>query len=260
MRFLNKRWLLALLSVLALCVLALVGGLVVYVNSPAFGEKARRYVVREVERRTGGEASLRKFNWNFWQQRFRLQDLTLRGLEPQDQAPLAHFDQIDIGLNFQTLFQKRIDLFELTLSRPEFHVVIGADAKTNFPSPETRGDGTPFDFRISITNFNLIHGAALVNERRLDLDFSVANLAGVLNYQGTREVLESHIRYDGLYDRSFERKPSIPYTLSADTDYTRGTLVAHRITVRSGATEVKLQGLINQVLNQNTLARSRSPF
>ena len=251
MRFLNKRWLLALLSVLALCVLALVGGLVVYVNSPAFEEQARRYVVREVERRTGGEASLRKFNWSFWQQRFRLQDLTLRGLEPQDQAPLAHFDQIDIGLNFQTLFQKRIDLFELTLSRPEFHVVIGADAKTNFPSPETRGDGTPFDFRISITNFNLIHGAALVNERRLDLDFSVANLAGVLNYQGTREVLESHIRYDGLYDRSFERKPSIPYTLSADTDYTRGTLVAHRITVRSGATEVKLQGRINQVLNQS---------
>ncbi|PYS56222.1 MAG: hypothetical protein DMG13_00525, partial [Acidobacteria bacterium] len=249
----NKRWLLGLLSILTLAVLALIGGVVVYLNSPAFEEQARRYIIREVERRTGGQASLKKFQWNFWQQRFRLQDLTIRGLEPEDEAPLAHFAQIDIGLNFRTLFQRRIDLFELALTRPEFHIVIGSDGKTNIPSPENRGggNGKPFNFQISIENFHMMHGSALVNERRLDLDFSVANLAGVLDYHTTREVLESHIRYDGVYDRSSESKPSIPYTLSADTDYTRGTLVAHRIAVQSGKTQVKLQGRINEVLNPN---------
>ena len=252
MRFLNKRWLLGLLSILALSVLAFVSGLVVYLNSPAFEQQARRYIVREIERRTSGQASLKKFQWNFSQQRLRLEDLTLRGLEPEDEAPLAHFTQIDIGLNFRTLFQRRIDLFELTLTRPEFHLVIGPDGKTNIPSSAENGGGRkPSDFQISIENFNMMKGSALVNERRLDLDFSAANLAGVLKYHPAREVLESHIRYDGLYDRSSERKPSIPYMLSADTDYTRGTLVAHRITVQSGRTQVKLQGRITQVLNQN---------
>lgn len=251
MRFLNRRRILGALSIIALIILAVLGGLVVYINSPAFEEQARRYIVKEIERRTGGKASLAHFDLSFWHQRFRLAGLTLRGLEPEHQAPLAQFKHIDIGLNFRTLFQKRIDLFELSLTEPQFHVLIARDGRTNFPSQETRGDRKPFNFEISIENFNIIHGSALLNERQVDIDFSLANLAGLLNYQGAREVLKTHIAYDGLLDRSVESKPSIPYSLAADMDYTRATLVAHKIVVRSGESEVRLQGKFNQVLSKN---------
>lgn len=251
MRFLNRRRILAVLSITALLILAVLAGLVVYINSPAFDEQARRYIIKQIDQRTGGRASLDKFDWSFRRQRFRLEGFTLRGLESADQAPLAHIERIDIGLNFRTLFQRRIDLFELTLTRPDFHVRIAPNGKTNIPSPERRPGGKPFNFEISIQDFNLLNGSALLNERRVNLDFSLANLAGVLNYQGSREILETHIRYDGLIDRSSELKASIPYSFFADMDYTRATLVAHRIVVRTGASEVKLQGRINEVLSKN---------
>ncbi|PYS29695.1 MAG: hypothetical protein DMG11_08140, partial [Acidobacteria bacterium] len=121
----------------------------------------------------------------------------------------------------------------------------------NFPSPESGGERKPFDFQISIRNFNILGGMALLNERTIDIDFSLANLAGVLDYQGPREVLETHIRYDGVFDRSGEGKLSIPYTLSADMNYTRATLLANRINVKSGASELRLQGRINDLFNKN---------
>jgi uncharacterized protein involved in outer membrane biogenesis len=248
---LNRRRLLALLSIIALIILAVIGGLFMYVNSTAFDQEARRYIIREIEQRTGATVTLGTFDWSFWNQRFRLEDLTLRGLEPPEEAPLAQFERIDIGLNFRTLLQRQINLYELTLTRPEFHVIVGADGKTNLPSPQRRGDPQPFNFQISIENFNLVDGSALLNERKIRIDFSVRNLSSALNYQGAREVLASQLRYDGVLDRSADGKPSIPYTLSADMDYTRGTLIAQRMTIQSGKTEIKLQGRINDLLNRN---------
>lgn len=249
MRFLSRRRLLALFGVIALVIVALTGGVVAYVNSSAFDRQARQYINSEIARRTGAEVTLSDFDWSFWQRRFRLNDLTLRGLEPPEEAPLAHFGRIDIGLNFGTLFQRKVDLFELTLTRPEFHVLFGPDGKTNFPSPEAE-DGRKLDFQISIENFNIVDGSALVNERKVHIDFSLRNISALLNYQGSRQVLETHLRFDGVFDRHAEGKPPIPYTLSADMDYTRATLMAHKMTIRSGRTEIKLQGRIND-LNKN---------
>ncbi|PYS29694.1 MAG: hypothetical protein DMG11_08135, partial [Acidobacteria bacterium] len=96
-----------MLSTIAIVILAAIGGLVVYISSPAFEEQVRRFIVREIERRTGTMVTLNRFDLDLWHQRFRLEDLTLRGLEPDNEAPLAHFERIDIGLNYRTLLQKR---------------------------------------------------------------------------------------------------------------------------------------------------------
>ena len=236
---------------MALVIGALADGVVVYFNSPAFKEHAQQYIVREIEQRTGAAVTLRNLDWSFWHRRLRLDDLTLRGLERAEEAPLAHLRRIDIGLNLRMLVEKKIDMFELTFSGPEFHIIVGPDGRTNIPSPPSQPGGKPFDFDVSIKNFNVIGGSALLNERRINLNFSTQNVAAVLNYHGPREALETHIRYDGVLDLSSHGQRSIPYTLAADADYTRATLVAHKIAIASGPTTVRLQGRINQVLSQN---------
>ena len=251
MRFLNRRSIVLVLVVLALIVGALAGGIVVYLNSPAFKDRVHQYVVHEIERRTGATVTLKNLEWSFRHRRVWLDDLTLRGLEPAEEEPLAHFRRIDVGLNLRMLFEKKIDLFELTFSGPEFHIIVGPDGRTNIPSPARGPGGNPFGFEISIKNFNVIGGAALLNERRINLNFSTQNVAAVLNYNAGREVLESHFRYDGILDRSSQAQRSIPYTLAADADYTRATLVAHKISITSGRTAVRLQGRINQLLSPN---------
>src|SRR5207249_3732919 len=77
------------------------------------------------------------------------------------------------------------------------------------------------------------------------------SVAAVLNYHGPLEALETHIRYDGILDRSSQGQRSIPYTVAADADYTSATLVAHKIAIASGLTALRLQGRINQLLSRN---------
>jgi translocation and assembly module TamB len=172
-----------------------VGVLFVYISSPAFEEQARKYIIEEIRRRTGAEVSLGTFNANLWAQRFRLEDLTLRGLEPAGEAPLAHFDRISVGISFRSLFERHIDLFELTLERPAFHVIVGPDGRTNIPSPQ-QGERSPVNFQISIENFDIVDGMAILNDRPVDLEFSLNNLQSMLSYHSAREALQAHISYD----------------------------------------------------------------
>ena len=249
LRFFNRRRIIAAVGIVAVVIVAVIAGAIAYVNSDAFQARARRSIIEEIQRRTGAKVTLRDFYWSFWERRFRLEDLVLHGLEGPDHAPLAHFNRIDVGLNFRTLLQHRIDLFELTITQPEFHVIVTPDGKTNFPTPETPIQTKPGDFEISIENFNVVNGAAILNERRIDLDLSLTNLTALLNYDGLREVLNAHLRYDGVVDRSPGVRLAIPYTLSADLDYTRATVLAHRITVTSAQNELKLQGKISEILS-----------
>src|SRR5262245_30174438 len=201
-----------------------------YLESPQFNDEARRYIINEIEKRTGAQVELRTLNWNVWQQRFWLENLTLHGSEPLNETPLAHFERIDIGLNLRTLLQRQINLFELTLTRPQFHILVGPDGKTNLPVPPG-GAKKPVDFQISIQNFTISGGTAQLNERQVNLDFSLANLAALLNYQSTREVLQADLRYDGTFEHASARP--IPYTMAAEMDYTRGTLLAKTINLKS---------------------------
>src|SRR5438128_440746 len=107
LRFLNRRRVLAALAVFAIAIVVAIVVVIAYLKSPAFDARARVLIVQEIERRTGAKVTLKTFDWSFWRQRIRLEDLILRGLEPPEDAPLAHFSRIDIGLNFRTLLQRR---------------------------------------------------------------------------------------------------------------------------------------------------------
>jgi translocation and assembly module TamB len=225
-----------------------IGAVVVYLNSDAFEARMRRYIVEELERRTGATVTLGKVEWRFWEKRIRLEDLVVRGLEPKDRAPLARFGRIDVGLYYRSLFQHRISLYELTITQPEFHILINPDGTTNFPAPKTPQEVLG-DFTISIRNFNIVNGFAILNDQHVDVDLSLTNLTAILNYQDKLQALSAHLRYDGVLDRSPGVKLSIPYTLSADLDYTRETILAQRVLVTSGRNQIKLQGKITDLLD-----------
>src|SRR4051794_23732772 len=148
----------------ALPIMATVVAVVSYFESADFEARARNYIVQEIERRTGATVTLDNFHWSFWQRRIWLEGLTLHGLEPAGEASLGYVRRIDIGLHFRSLLQRRVDLFELRISHPEFHIVITPDGKTNFPIPKPTSANAPSDFTVSIQNFNVVDGAAILNE------------------------------------------------------------------------------------------------
>src|SRR5262245_34891558 len=159
LRFLSRRRLILALGVVVIALLAASAGVVSYLNSPAFNIRARRYIANEIERRTGAKVTVDGLYWSLWQKRIQLDDLILRGSEPAGHTPLAHFTRIDIGLNFRSLLQRRIDLYELTFTQPEFHILVTPDGKTNFPTPRESLQ-KPSGFELSIQNFNVMNGTA----------------------------------------------------------------------------------------------------
>src|SRR5262249_44109144 len=154
------------------------------------------------------------------------------------------------GLNLRTLLQRRINLFELTVTQPEFHVMVTPDGKTNIPEPPPQST-VPSGFEFSVENFNVMNGQAILNEQRVGIDLSLTNLAARLIYHKPGQVLETHVRFDGVLDRAPNVRLAIPYTFSGDLDYTHNVLLAHRIAITSGKNETKLQGKISDLLNES---------
>ena len=213
-----KKILLISACIIAVIALSAITGFVVYVSSPGFKETARQYALRAIEEETGGKATLGRVYWNWWTQRVSLLDLTVRGSEPADGSPLVHIESVEAGINLRSLLKQRLDLFELTVTRPEFHLFVDAKGNTNLPGPQPREAGKR-DFQLSIENFKVAQGNAFVNERQIDIDFVLRNLYSDLSYQGMNRILTAHVSYDGVLNRPSELP--IPYSLSSDFDFTR---------------------------------------
>jgi translocation and assembly module TamB len=250
LKFFSRRLVIATLSALLIAFLAVIGMIVVYLRSAAFHLRARQYIVEQIARKTGAVATLGDFNWSFLHRSIILDDLTLRGLEPAEEAPLVHIRRIEVGVRLRMLLEHRIDLSDLTVSQPELHLLVQPDGKTNIPAPPRDENQQPFQFAISVRNCKIADGSALVNEQRINIDFSAQNLAALMNYYNQREVLEAHLQYDGVFDRNPSVEPPIPYTLSADIDYTRATIIAQQLLITSGSNKVKLQGRVDQVISK----------
>src|SRR5688572_12853652 len=147
LRFFNRRALFTALAIVALVCVSLFGGLFVYINSAGFKDRIRQSLVREIEARTGTSAALGKVRWNLREQRIFLEDITLRGLEPADGPPLARIESITAGVNFRSLLQRRLNLFQLTITRPRFRLLIDSSGKTNFPSPSPADETGKLDYQ-----------------------------------------------------------------------------------------------------------------
>src|SRR6185436_2479920 len=119
------------------------------------------------------------------------------------------------------------DLFELTVTRPEIHLTLDEKGNTNLPNPPAQNENGISDFQLSIENFKVAQGQAFINERRLDVDFVLKNVESDLSYQGATRIMTGHTSFDGLLDVQ-DQKP-IPYSFSADWDFTRGTMLAKKV-------------------------------
>ena len=232
--------------------IAAITGVLVYVSSPRFKETARQYVLKAIENETGGRVTIGRLHWDWWTQRVSILDLTIRGTEPADGAPLAHVESIEAGINLRSLLKRRLDLFELTVTRPELHLTVDSMGNTNLPTPPPQSGGRS-DFQISIENFTIAQGTAFVNERQIDIGLVVRNLQSDLSYKGASRVLTARLSYDGVLNRSSQLP--IPYSLSSEFDFTRDTLLARRVVVSSGKSRIQLQGRINDVLSGKVAGR-----
>ncbi len=252
-KFFNRRTLFIAVTVLLLTGASTIAGLYLFFNSPAFSERIRQTIVSEIEKQTGAGASLKGIHWDLRSRRIVLDNLTLRGLEPPSDPPLATIESITARLSLRNLFSRRVDLSELSVLHPQLRLLVDDEGKTNLPGPLRLPDIAESRFAISIKSLGVIGGSVLINDRRMNIDFTLADVASESTYRGDTRVLSVKLAYKGTLQQ--DGQAAIPYTLSTDFDLTAGTIVAQRIDVASGTSSAKLQGRIDHALTAGILGR-----
>src|SRR5271157_5881982 len=144
-----------------------------FLRSPAFEEIVRGRVVAQLEKATGGTVELQSLHWNLSNLEIEANGLTIHGLEPAGEAPLAHVDRLFVRLRVVSFVKTSIDLQQLTLDRPVVHIIVKPDGSTNLPEPRVKKTGDPMQqlFDLAIGRAEPRDGALLLEQRRIPLDF-----------------------------------------------------------------------------------------
>ena len=171
----------------------LVVAIVWFLGSPAFEEIVRNRVVAELQKATGGKVELQSLHWNVNRLEIEANGLTIRGLEPAADVPLAHADRLYIRLHVVSFLNTKIDLSQLALDRPVIHIIVKPDGSTNVPEPQVKTGGDPVQqlFDLAVGRVELHNGALLLNEQKLPLDFKANDVGLAMDYERLQR------RYDG---------------------------------------------------------------
>src|SRR5271155_5298433 len=121
--------------VLGACILfaAAIGALLLALHSDWFRNRVRERIVSETERATGGRVEIGEFRYEWRSLHAEVSPFVLHGTEPPGAPPLFRADRIQIGLRVLSVIEKNIDIQEIAVDRPQFHVTVDADGKSNIP-------------------------------------------------------------------------------------------------------------------------------
>jgi translocation and assembly module TamB len=161
------------LKILAALVAALAVALAILVWTGQAERWAREGVVAQIEKMTGGRVELKEFRFSVLGLRAELMDFTLHGREPEGTPPFFHTDYLLVDIHVVSLLRRKIALDKVQLDRPQVHLRIDQEGKSNAPAPKTeRPPGTPWRERIfdmAIRELLLNDGLLLINDVRIPL-------------------------------------------------------------------------------------------
>jgi translocation and assembly module TamB len=190
-----------------------------YVQSEAFDRLVKQKVIASIQDATGGRVELQSLRWNLRHLDFEATGLTVHGLEPETSAPLAQVDKLQVRARLISLFsRKKLDLTYLGVDRPQIHLIVSPDGKTNVPEPKVKSEADPvqqlFDLAISRAEFR--DGLLAVNDQQRPFDFSASDLNATTTfdqrdrrYDGSLRIGKINAKYQDLRD----------VALAAETDF-----------------------------------------
>ena len=236
------------LGAVALVLLLAVLGVVRYVDSAEFHERARQFIIGQIEQATGGRVELQSVGWTLARLQFELNGLTIHGKEAANEAPLLRAEQVRARMKLAALLGHRISLHELIVVHPLAHVEVYKDGSTNLPEPKTP-PGTPADqaaqlLRLAMDRAELIDGLLLWNEQKIKLDGAAEHVSLALRYSAA----DRH--YDGTVKVGAVRitlPQTEPLTLGAEAEFKlyRDRVEVPRLRVSEGRTWVETSGALS---------------
>ncbi|MCW5982501.1 MAG: translocation/assembly module TamB domain-containing protein [Bryobacteraceae bacterium] len=176
----KRRTRILLIAAGALAGLLLVAAIAVtlLLRSQWFEDKVRERIVAEVEKTTGGAASIGAFRFDWTTLRAGVTDFVLRGSEPADHDPLFRADSIEVGLKLVSVMRRDVDIELLRIEKPFVSIEEDEHGRTNIPAPKVRREGDLIEplIRLAIGRIEIVSGVARYNSKAVPLEVSGEDL------------------------------------------------------------------------------------
>ncbi|HWZ43465.1 MAG TPA: translocation/assembly module TamB domain-containing protein [Candidatus Saccharimonadales bacterium] len=190
------------------CLLALMGGLSLYLQSDSFREVLRRKVITELEAVTGGKVEIESLSWRLTRLEFDLRGLTIHGTEGQGQTPYVHAARLTARLRVTSLFSRGLGLRSLSIEHPVVHLMVKPDGTTNQPAirvDEQSSSLVQTLFDLDIRHVLIANGELLINEKKFPFDVSGERFAATLHFSPAEKTYNGTIAA-GMLSASYQRQ------------------------------------------------------
>jgi translocation and assembly module TamB len=193
-----------LMVVLAILLMALMGGFFVALRFGWFDGIARNFAITKLGTATGCKVELDSLHISELGLRAELKGLTLHCGEPVGTMPFFHADSIDVSLQIDSFWGKKFSLRGLKISRPEVHVQFNRDGTSNLPKPQTtQVSKVPLReriFEVAVRHLELDRGIILYNDLRSPLEAKGDNFALALDWgqSGNSPMYAGKLGWEGF--------------------------------------------------------------
>jgi translocation and assembly module TamB len=165
-------------------------GLYFAASSAGFENFIRRQMVHKLETATGGRVEIASFHWRLLSMEAEAGGLVIHGLEAPGEAPYAQAESVRVRFSVLGFLSPRILLHDLTIVKPQLHMIVYSDGSTNQPQPrKPRPAGKPvidsfFDMKashVSVEQGDLHYENRAAEfdfqDRHIPLDFNASDLS-----------------------------------------------------------------------------------
>jgi translocation and assembly module TamB len=236
---------------IGVCLLAIVLGLVWYVRSPGFADLVHRKVVQTLEEATGGRVEMASFRWNLAGMEFEATNLTIHGLETQDQLPYAHVDRVRIKLHIISFLERQVSVKLVELQRPVIHVIVNADGSTNAPEPklkvQSNENAAEQLLDLAVGRADIHDGMLVVNDRKLSMDFSANDLLASMTYFSFDKRYDANVKI-GKIDLQYADFRDLPASVDTQFSLWRNSLALKSLRLTSQQSTVQVSGKVRDFL------------
>jgi len=175
-------------------VILLLASVTLYTTTADFERRVSHEIVSVLEDATGGRVELRHVYFSLWRLRIAVDGLVIHGTEAAREAPFLSVEKVELRVGIGSFFahatgiggKSRVGLRLLRVERPQIHLMVDKDGKTNLPVPKHPSTNKEpvvdqlLDLRVR--EIALADGVALVNDRSVPFDLAARNLDADVRY------------------------------------------------------------------------------
>jgi translocation and assembly module TamB len=174
--------------------IALVGGITWFTATAYFQRRVAREIVSVLGNATGGRVEVRGVQFSLWRLKIEVAGLVVHGTEGPGEAPYMAAEKVEVRVGISSFFshatgaglRSHVGLKLLRVERPQMHLMVDKDGKTNAPTPRhpspRKGPVADTLLDMRAKEVALVDGVALVNDRAIPFDVAARDLDAEVHY------------------------------------------------------------------------------